>query len=53
MTPLGWLIMCVSLSSVIGLTAFCLWRVANLPPAEIDDAHAPGDAEFSDRDQQQ
>lgn len=37
MTPLGWLIMTVSLSSVLGLTAFCLWRVLTLPPVEIED----------------
>ena len=27
MTPLGWLIMTVSVSSVVGLTVFCLYRV--------------------------
>ena len=36
MTPLGWLIMIVSISSVVGLTAFCLYRVLTLPPVEID-----------------
>ena len=36
MTPLGWLIMIVSLDSVIGLTAYCLYRVLTLPPAEIE-----------------
>jgi len=36
MTTLGCLIMLVSLSSVIGLTVFCLYRVLTLPPAEID-----------------
>jgi hypothetical protein len=35
MTALGWLIMTLSLSSVIGLTAFCLYRVFTLPPVEV------------------
>ena len=35
MTALGWLIMSLSLSSVIGLTVFCLYRVLTLPPAEV------------------
>ena len=36
MTPLGWTIMTVSISSVIGLAAFCLYRVLLLPPVEIE-----------------
>jgi hypothetical protein len=49
MTPLGWLIMTVSLSSVIGLTAFCLYRVLQLPPHEIEDLDvAPLDIETPD-----
>jgi hypothetical protein len=35
MTALGWIIMSISLSSVIGLTAFCLYRVLTLPPVEV------------------
>ena len=35
MTALGWLIMSLSLTSVIGLTALCLYRVLTLPPAEV------------------
>jgi uncharacterized membrane protein len=35
MTALGWLIMSLSLSSVVGLTVFCLYRVLTLPPAEV------------------
>lgn len=33
--PLGWLIMIVSLTSVISLTTYCLYRVLALPPDEI------------------
>jgi len=36
MTPLGWLIMIVSNTSVVGLTVFCLYRVLSLPAAEVE-----------------
>jgi hypothetical protein len=36
MTPLGWLIMIVSVTSVVGLTVFCLYRVFLLPAAEVE-----------------
>jgi len=35
MTLAGWIMMLVSVGSVIGLTAFCLVRVLMLPPAEV------------------
>ena len=37
MTILGWLMMIVSVGSVISLTTFCLWRVFTLPPDEVAD----------------
>jgi hypothetical protein len=37
MNPLGWLMMLVSVGSVLALTGFCLYRVLTLPPAEIED----------------
>lgn len=40
MTPLGWLMMITSCSSVIALTAFCLYRVVTLPPAEVGEIHS-------------
>ena len=36
MTLLGWIMMAVSVSSVIGLTVFCLYRVLLLPAAEVE-----------------
>jgi hypothetical protein len=48
MTPLGWFIMAVSISSVVALTAFCLWRVLRLPPVEATDLHAPATIETPD-----
>ena len=49
MTTLGFAIMVVSLGSVVGLTAFCLYRVLTLPPVEIDDLNvAPLEIETPD-----
>jgi hypothetical protein len=49
MTPLGCFIMVLSIGSVVGLTAFCLFRVLSLPPVEIDDLNvAPLEIETPD-----
>jgi hypothetical protein len=49
MTPLGWLIMIVSIGSVVALTAFCLARVLSLPPVEVEDLNvAPLEIETPD-----
>ena len=37
MQPLGWLMMIVSVGSVLALTGFCLYRVLILPPVELED----------------
>lgn len=34
MTTLGWIFMCVSLTFVWGLCAWCFYRVLTAPPAE-------------------
>lgn len=36
MTTLGWIMLTVSVSSVVGLTVFCLYRVMVLPAAEVE-----------------
>jgi hypothetical protein len=36
MNTLGWLVMSISVGSVLSLTAFCLYRVLILPPVEIE-----------------
>ena len=51
MMPLGWLVMLVSVSSVIALTAFCLYRVLTLPPVEAEDIHSRLEMETRDRPQ--
>jgi len=35
MTIAGWIVMCVSVGSVLSLVGFCLYRVLSLPPADI------------------
>jgi hypothetical protein len=41
MTPAGWIIMIVSVGSVLALTAFCLYRVLSLPP-QVAEEHLKG-----------
>ena len=36
MNWLGWIVMTISISSVLALTLFCLYRVFKLPPVEIE-----------------
>lgn len=37
MNVLGWLMMTISVGSVIALTSFCLYRVFTLPKEEVAD----------------
>ena len=51
MNPLGWIMMIVSVGSVLALTAFCLFRVLMLPPVEVEDLNvAPLSIETPDTD---
>ena len=36
MTLSGWIMMLASVGAVLALTAFCLYRVLTLPPAEVE-----------------
>jgi hypothetical protein len=36
MTAAGWIIMIVSVGSVLALATFCLYRVLTLPPTEVE-----------------
>jgi hypothetical protein len=49
MTPLGGLVMVVSVTSVIALTAFCLYRVLTLPPVEVGEIRSRLEMETRDR----
>ena len=37
MEPIGWILMTVSVGSVLSLISFCLFRVLTLPPVEVED----------------
>ncbi len=50
MEPLGWLVMILSVGSVLCLSAFCLYRVLTLPPVEVEEhLKGPPDIETGDR----
>ena len=42
MTAGGWIVMVLSVGSVLTLVSFCLYRVLTLPPVEQDDAQSDG-----------
>lgn len=49
MEPIGWLLMIVSVGSVLALVTFCLVRVMMLPPVEVEDLNiAPLEIETGD-----
>ena len=49
MTGAGWAIMISSISFVLGLTAFCFYRVLTLPPMEVEEhLKAPLDIDTGD-----
>jgi hypothetical protein len=39
MNAFGWLMMTVSVGSVLTLISFCLYKVLTLPPAEVEDVN--------------
>jgi hypothetical protein len=53
MNAQGLTIMLISVGTVISLTGYCMYRVLNLPPVEMDDITGPlgvdtGDTEDDD-----
>jgi len=53
MNAQGLVTMLVSVGTVVTLTAYCIYRVLNLPPVEADDINSPisidtGDTEDAD-----
>jgi hypothetical protein len=48
MTTAGWIIMIASVSGVLILTGFCLWRVLSLQPSEVGDLKAPLEIDTGD-----
>ena len=48
MTPAGWLIMSVSVTTVLGLVSYCLVRVLGLPPAQEEHLKGPLEIDTGD-----
>ncbi len=48
MTTAGWMIMIVSVGSVLSLVTFCFYRVLTLPASELDEIRAPLDIDTGD-----
>ena len=51
MTPIGWFMMIVSMSTVLCLVSFCLYKVLTLPPVEVEE-HLRGPLEIDTGDTQ-
>lgn len=49
MTTGGWIVMSVSVSTVLTLAAFCLYRVLTLPPVEVTE-HLKGPLDIDTQD---
>ncbi len=41
LTLWGWIIMILSVGSVVSLATFCTYRVLSLPPVEMEDIRGP------------
>lgn len=48
MTPAGWIIMILSVGSVLALATYCFYRVLSLPPSEVDQLVSPLDIDTRD-----
>ncbi|MFG0335382.1 MAG: hypothetical protein ACF8TS_18640 [Maioricimonas sp. JB049] len=50
MNPAGWTVMVVSISSVLALVSYCMYRVLSLPPLEEEHLKGPLEIETEDTD---
>ncbi len=49
LTPAGWIIMIVSMTTVLALVSFSLYKVLTLPPVEVEEhLKAPPDIDTGD-----
>jgi hypothetical protein len=48
MDPQGWIVMLLSVGSVMALVGFCMYRVLTLPP--VEEEHLKGPLEIDTRD---
>jgi hypothetical protein len=49
MTVGGWIVMSLSICSVLALVSFCLYRVLTLPPVDVEE-HLKGPLEIDTQD---
>ena len=50
MQPAGWIVMLVSVGSVLSLVTFCMYKVLSLPP--VEEEHVKGPLEIDTGDTQ-
>ncbi|QDU41410.1 hypothetical protein Mal4_57770 [Maioricimonas rarisocia] len=50
MNPAGWTVMVLSISSVLTLVSYCMYRVLTLPPLEEEHLKGPLEIETGDTD---
>ena len=48
MKPLGWIVMILSVGSVLSLVSYCLYRVLTLPPVEEESLKGPLEIDTGD-----
>ncbi|MBW3597248.1 MAG: hypothetical protein KY475_08235 [Planctomycetes bacterium] len=48
MTTAGWIIMTLSIASVLTLVTYCIWRVLSLPPVDVESLHGPAGIDTKD-----
>ncbi len=41
MTPAGWVVMILSVGTVLALMGYCLYRVLTLPPVDMEEIKGP------------
>ena len=49
MEPSGWVVMLLSIGSVLTLVCYCLYRVLSLPPVDVEE-HLKGPPDIDTRD---
>ena len=48
MTAAGWIVMLLSVGSVLALVSYCVAKVFSLPPVEMEDLKGPLDIDTRD-----
>ena len=48
MTAAGWIVMLLSVGSVLALVSYCVAKVLSLPPVELEDLKGPLDIDTRD-----